>query len=61
MKRYELRSLHNDGTAVLYNRLGGYYKEVRFLWYSKKDIYRKLRNEYDCMVTMEYFKRLKGV
>ena len=39
MKRFELRSLNGcpgDYTAVLYNRLGGYYTEKRFLYYTKK-------------------------
>ncbi len=58
-KHFELRSIDRNGCAVLYNRLGGYYKEVRFLWYPKKEIYRELRNEYDCIVGREYFRRLK--
>lgn len=39
MKEFELRSLYGcpgSYTAVLYNRLGGYYTEKRFLYYTKK-------------------------
>lgn len=59
-KQYELIALHGcpgNYTAVLYNRLGMYYKEVRFMWYSKKEIFYKLRNEYDCMVSREVAKK----
>lgn len=52
-KIYEFREL--IGTpgcykAVIYNRLGGYYKEIEFLNYSKKEIYKKLRNDYHCII-----------
>ena len=33
-------------TAITYNRIGGYYKEFRFLDYSKKEILYRLRNNY---------------
>lgn len=36
--------------GVLYNRLGGYYTEKRFLFYTKKEIFYKLRHEYNCTV-----------
>lgn len=39
MKEFALRSLYGcpgSYTAVLYNRLGGYYTEKRFLYYTKK-------------------------
>lgn len=53
MKEFELRSIRGctgNYKAVMYNRLGGYYKEVNFLWYSKKAMFRELRNGYDCSV-----------
>lgn len=53
MKEFELRSLNGytgNYTAVLYNRLGCYYTERRFLYYTKKEIFYKLRHEYNCTV-----------
>lgn len=53
MKKFELLSLNGYPgayTAVLYNRSGGYFTEKHFLWYSKKEIFYKLRHEYDCIV-----------
>ena len=53
MKEFELRSLNGfqgSYTAVLYNRLGGYYTKKRFLYYTKKEIFYKLRHEYNCTV-----------
>ena len=58
-KTFELRGINRDGRATLYNRLCGYYKEVYFIGYPKKEIYRKLRNEHDCIIPREYFKRRK--
>lgn len=52
-KKFELCGLigkPGNYKAVLYNRLGGYYKEVYFLWYSKKEIAKILRRDYDCIV-----------
>lgn len=49
MKKFELirlRGTVGNYVASVYNRNGGYFKEYRFLWYSKKDVIRKLRNEY---------------
>lgn len=49
MKNFELSNLYRVSggyLAVVYNRLEMYYKEYRFLWYSKKDVISKLRNEY---------------
>lgn len=43
--------------AKLYNTSNGYYKTVRFLWYSKREIFRKLRNEYGCIVSRDSMKR----
>lgn len=53
MKQFELVSIRgNRGnyTATLYNRLGGYYTEKRFLWYSKKAMFHELRKNYDCII-----------
>lgn len=53
MKQFELVSIRgNRGnyTAVLYNRMGGYYTEKRFLWYSKKDMFRELRRKHACVI-----------
>lgn len=53
MKKFELCSMRGcpgNYTAVLYNRVGGYYEEKRFLFYSKKEIFYKLRNEYNCTI-----------
>ena len=53
MKTFELRSLNGytgNYTAVLYNRLDGYYTNQRFLYYTKKEIFYKLRHEYNCTV-----------
>ena len=50
MKEFELRSLHGcpgSYTAVLYSRFGCYYTEKRFLYYTKKEIFYKLRHEYN--------------
>lgn len=33
-------------TAHLYNREKGYFTEKSFLWYSKREMIYKLRNEY---------------
>lgn len=38
-KFFELMRLNGcpgNYTAVLYNRVGGYFKEVHFMWYTKK-------------------------
>ena len=59
-KHFELVSLEGrtgDYRAVMYNRLGGYYKEVNFLWYRKKEIYSILRNEYGCIVSRKAMNR----
>lgn len=59
-KQYELIALYGrpgNYTAVLYDRLGQYYKELYFIWYNKKEIFYKLRNEYDCMVSREAAKK----
>lgn len=56
-KWFELSSLHGCGgcyTAVLYNRCCMYYKEIIFSGYSKRDIYRKLRREYGCIVSRDF-------
>lgn len=53
MKKYELRLLNKQGaiyTATIYNKLGGYYKELSFWYYTKKEVLYKLRNEHDCVV-----------
>ena len=55
-KSFELRFLTGSTgnyTAVLYNRIGGYYKELRFMWSSKKEIYKILRWDHDCIVRRE--------
>lgn len=52
-KHFELVKLQgscNNYTAVLYNRLGGYFVEKRFLWYTKKEVIRILRHEYNTIV-----------
>ena len=52
-KKFELIALHGGRgcyTASIYNRLGGYFEEVRFFDYSKKDIIAKLRQNYNCIV-----------
>lgn len=57
-KRFELRELQHRGytlyMAVMYNRLGGYYKEQVFMGYPKKEVYWKLRNEYSCLVSRDF-------
>ena len=50
MKRFELISLNRipgGYIAGVYNRVGGYYKDIRFLWYNKKETLYLLRNEYN--------------
>ena len=46
-KKFELIHLYkeNDGTylASLYNRVGGYFVERRFLYYAKREVIRMLR------------------
>lgn len=48
-KKMELIHLYkgNDGSylASLYNRVGGYFEERRFLYYAKREVIRKLRAE----------------
>ena len=49
MKKLELIRLYRISggyMASVYNRSGGYFKEIRFLWYNKKETLYKLRNEY---------------
>lgn len=56
-KSFELISLVGGPgcyKATIYNRLGGYYREHSFLWYSKKEVYRLLRNKYDCVVSRKF-------
>lgn len=56
-KHFELRMVTGrpgNYTAVMYNALGGYYKEVAFLWYSKREMYYKLRHEYGCVVSRDF-------
>lgn len=56
-KRFELIALSKQGAiyhAVLYNRLGGYYKDQCFWYYNKKEVLWKLRNEYDCIVRRNF-------
>lgn len=56
-KKFELIRLTKTGggyTAGLYNRLGGYYKDVSFLWYNKKQVISKLRDEYNCIVPARF-------
>ena len=48
-KRFELIRLYKSCglyVAACYNRLGGYYKDIRFDGYSKKEVIYKLRNEW---------------
>ena len=57
MKEFELRSLYGypgSYTAVLYNCLHGYYTEQHFLYYTKKEIFYKLRHEYNCTVSRRF-------
>lgn len=52
-KKFELIAIHGGRgcyTASIYNRLGGYFEEVYFFDYSKKEIINRLRNNYDCIV-----------
>jgi len=56
-KKFELISLTRTGggyVAGLYNRLGGYYKNVSFIWYNKKQVISLLRNKYDCIVPARF-------
>lgn len=57
MKTFELSSLRKDNgmyIATLYNMELMYFKTVRFLWYSRREIISKLRHEYDCMVSNKF-------
>ncbi len=52
-KKFELISLRGGRgcyTASIYNRLGGYFKELYFMDYSKKDIIYILRHNHNCIV-----------
>ena len=58
-KSFELRSLGRrrvDGNyeAVMYELDRGFYKTVVFMDYSRKEIYHKLRHEYDCIVGRQF-------
>lgn len=60
-KRFELASLVWDGggyRAALYNRLGGYYTEHFFIFYSRKDCIRILRQQLDCVVPKRFEKKI---
>lgn len=53
-KYKRLTSLYFDGGgyhANIYNPLGGYFEEKFFIFYSKKEIITKLRNEYNVIVS----------
>lgn len=53
VKCYELVSLvMKDGwyLATMHNRVTGHYKEQAFLYYTKKEVIHKLRNEYGCII-----------
>ena len=53
MKSFELRVIMGcpgNYKAVMYNRNNCYYKEVCFMWYSKKAMFKELRQNYDCSV-----------
>ena len=58
MKKFELIGLHHIGRtlykAVMYDRLHGYYKEQVFMGYTKKEVYKRLRNEYSCYVSRDF-------
>lgn len=58
MKKYkELTNLFFDGGgyhATFYNRLGGYYEEKFFVFYSKKDVIRLLRSSYGVIVSRDF-------
>lgn len=57
MKTFELSSLRKDNgmyIATLYNMELMYFKTVRFLWYSRREIISKLRHEYDCKVSNKF-------
>ena len=42
-------------TAVLRNRLCGYYVEKAFLYYTKKEIFHTLRHDYGCTVGRRFY------
>lgn len=48
-KKMELIRLYKENggayVASLYNRVGGYFEEKRFLYYAKRDIIRILRSD----------------
>lgn len=54
----ELFALYKDRcgnwVATIYNRLGGYWKDLTFMWYSKKEVIYKLRHEYGIRVGREF-------
>ena len=59
MKRFDLVKIiqgrcRNHKVIVLYDIFHGCNKEVEFFDYNKKEIIRKLRNEYDCTVSREF-------
>lgn len=43
-------------TAHIYNKIDGYYFRVNFMWYSKREMFSRLRREYDCSVGREFYK-----
>lgn len=60
MKKWELigisyRGLWGDSTATIFNLDRGYYKQIRFFDYTRKGIIARLRKEYDCIVSHEFY------
>lgn len=58
MKEFELCSI--DGypgnySATIYSRFGNYYTTKRFLFMTKRDMFNKLRREYDCEVARRFY------
>ncbi len=51
---FALRKEHGNWVAVIYNRLCGYWRDITFMWYSKKEAIYKLRHEYGFKVGREF-------
>lgn len=52
-KKFELIAIYGgcgSYEAVIYNRLGGYFKIQNFIGYTKKELIYILRHKYNCIV-----------
>ena len=51
---YSIERLNRGTVATMYSRLTGCFKEVTFVFYSKREMIDVLRNKYDCVVPKEF-------